>query len=169
MLDLSKKSINMLQHHVTSHAVCLTENDSVHREFILDSGAQCHSSGDRRWFSTLSSEQHQLEFPNGTSAAAQGGTLKIRTETVIFVLDGATYCPGLRRNLLSMVALLKTGFQVVQYNADAVVLHHSGGNIELVFRARDGLYRIAVDHAVCMINAVLDRTPPNARRKRRRR
>ena len=153
-IDLDKGSINMLRRK-TNKTVNFVETDEYNNEFILDNGAQCHTTGESRWFSNLKDTHHQIEFPNGETAQGQKGTLCFKVDEVTLVVGGATYCPAIRRNILSMHKLLRRGFVVVEFTMSNVVLFHEEHDLSLIFHQRGGLYRIAVEPEVHQINAIM--------------
>ena len=152
-------SINMLCRSSVK-TINLTERETASDEYILDNGAQCHTSGESRWFSAVRDTDQQLEFSNGGTAKGYKGTLRIKIDGVTLCLDGATYCLDVRRNLLSMHKLLKKGFVVTEFTTAVIILHHPDHDLSLTFRERAGLYRIGVETDTHQVNAVVCAAQP---------
>jgi hypothetical protein len=96
------------------------ETDKYSAVFVLDNGAQVHSSGDLEFFSSIdSNSKRRVSFPNNTSERAfeaiDGAQLS---------LGNATHCDKLNRNLLSVSLLQRIGFEVVLYTTEVLLLIH---------------------------------------------
>lgn len=72
--------------------------------WFLDSGCINHMTGNKKWFSEIDeSFSHSVKLGNGARMVVQGkGSIKIRVDGMIQVIQDVYYVPELSNNLLSV-------------------------------------------------------------------
>lgn len=98
------------------HAFPLISGASLGNWYV-DSGASCHMTGVREYFSELSESSTNIEvvLSDGRDFRAVGvGTLTFQRESKpLLKVSYVLYVPGMRKNLISISALEDTGYEVL--------------------------------------------------------
>ena len=99
--------------------------------WFLDSGCSNHMTGAKKWFSEIDeSFGHSVKLGNNARMAVEGkGTIKVKVNGLIQVIQDVYYVPELSNNLLSMGQLQERNLAILIQNKSCKVYHPSRGII----------------------------------------
>lgn len=131
-------------------ALFTTSMDQDKHVWLSDSGASVHMTYHREWFSKLEPVQRQetVKVANNKIIQVVGvGVIDVEAfvdgKWVDRQITDVYYIPELRRNLLSVGALLKRGFRMV-YENDSCEIRSRSNDITAVGQMKNGLFHMKI-------------------------
>lgn len=99
--------------------------------WFLDSGCNNHMTGEKKLFSEIDENfGYSVKLGNNARMAVQGkGTIKVKVNGLIQVIQDVYYVPELSNNLLSMEQLQERNLAILIQNKSCKVYHPSRGII----------------------------------------
>ncbi len=145
----TKQEMLIVQTNDQLHAL-LTDGQTCHSEWIVDSGATSHLCGNCEWFTSYCplNPPHKVILRNKHSILTPGisqikVTLEVGKLSQLTMVHDILYCPKIAHNLLSVPQLTSIGAHVHFINK-ACQIYNSSKKLITIVDLVDGLYRLLV-------------------------
>jgi hypothetical protein len=157
---MEQLSSNKMAEEVSMACLSSTQTDEV---WYIDSGVSSHMTGHKNYFNSLSEKEFGFEILLGDDYAYHPkgvGTVRFERESgkPLYLL-GVLYVPGLKKNLVSVLALEDKGYEVSFKDRRAYIKPRglSKGSEQVIGVRKDKLYKLQFDSHYALASSNITR------------